>query len=403
METLVEHLPEQEKKSFDIESSVNMFRRDLIEVGFVRDETKERVLEEDLSLVVEGIDKPSQTTFVLKRENNELVYYNDGKWQPYLSMLYQGHQIAKREAEIDPRKTFKLNRASDDLLDGYKMQNLSPGERHSWSADFPREETEKFGETFIKSEGFNPNRKLGFLYQAICNEDGSVTLQSQTVDRCELGAFKAVEEAINIDPELDIDGMTRVYDGYLSQQYGGYFFAGRREAEVGENAWQDVLKQRRLIEYHLIRLEEIARLPKHEIATANKIHLVSLWSMFEKNIIGKQVEFDPNSHLELTSSAMLVYRQAADNAFNEFLLSGKPLIACGGELIIEKTMKDILEASDKELFESVFGRKKSAEYSFDKKMYCQVCQKPPKKGETKKYCEPCGYCQDCDKKAAAKP
>jgi hypothetical protein len=38
-------------------------------------------------------------------------------------------------------------------------------------------------------------------------------------------------------------------------------------------------------------------------------------------------------------------------------------------------------------------------YKFDKKMFCVVCQEPPKKGEEMKECGPCGLCRTCDKKA----
>ena len=37
-------------------------------------------------------------------------------------------------------------------------------------------------------------------------------------------------------------------------------------------------------------------------------------------------------------------------------------------------------------------------YSFDKEMYCVVCQSPPKEGESKKMCGPCGICKGCDAK-----
>jgi len=46
--------------------------------------------------------------------------------------------------------------------------------------------------------------------------------------------------------------------------------------------------------------------------------------------------------------------------------------------------------------------KKEANYKFDKLMHCVVCQAPPKKGDTKKMCGPCGICLDCDTKIRAK-
>ena len=57
-------------------------------------------------------------------------------------------------------------------------------------------------------------------------------------------------------------------------------------------------------------------------------------------------------------------------------------------------------------FDSIFGKDKKntgeTKYSFDKEMFCVVCQAPPKKEEKKKMCGPCGICKGCDAKIRAK-
>ena len=59
---------------------------------------------------------------------------------------------------------------------------------------------------------------------------------------------------------------------------------------------------------------------------------------------------------------------------------------------LEKDAKDAFGPADDE----------EEPYGFDEKMYCVVCQAPPKADEAKKMCGPCGICEGCDKKIRAK-
>lgn len=54
-----------------------------------------------------------------------------------------------------------------------------------------------------------------------------------------------------------------------------------------------------------------------------------------------------------------------------------------------------LKQDESDIKSSIFSAEK---YSFDKKMFCVVCQAPPKKEDKPKRCGPCGICKSCDGK-----
>lgn len=88
--------------------------------------------------------------------------------------------------------------------------------------------------------------------------------------------------------------------------------------------------------------------------------------------------------------------QEVAGAFRQFAREGRVLVGCGGSVSMLEGEENILKAEGKDVFDAVFGEKNET-YKFDKNMYCVVCQAPPKHGEQKKKCGPCGICKDCDR------
>ncbi len=403
-------------KSFDPLASVDMLRYDIKNYGYVYPETKERVCDEELSYLVEGIDRASRTSFTLPSQVGELVYFNEGEWQPYNAMLMKGLEVARHEAQQDRRRQFLVDRAVQDLTKGYAMSSLQPGEQHIWYSSFDHDTARQYGDLFMQSCGFRPDKQLGFIYSAQCQEDGSVLLESQTVDQSDAEAFAAVDATIAFDPDTDLDALVRTYDGALAKKHGGSFFAGRRDVDIKENAWEAVLQQRDLIDYHLDKLETIARLPlpRDELEVATKEHLYGVWAAFKTRIDSAHPRYRVLDQQQLWSggvqdnTSMIMYHQLqlkneVQTAFKDFARQGRVLSGCGGSIKVFSGEDSIMDASAREVFGSIFGKEVTSEkYSFDKKMYCVDCQAPPKKGDSKKACGPCGLCRGCDKKAGGK-
>jgi hypothetical protein len=400
METLVAQECDEKQKSFDITASVRMFRHDLDRFGGVLPETRERVLDEELSYIAEGVDRASRTSFTLQREGGQLKYFDRGEWKPYTSTLITGLRVAKKEAFKDSRKVFLHERAVEDLANGYELHGLRPGQRHVWYSPYPYREEAMFGTEFVRDCGFSPERKMGFLYHAACNKDGSVTLESQSVDNSDLGAFDKVMQMTKYDPEADIETMTRTYDGQLMKRYGGYFFAGKREAEINENVWDQIRANRDLVEYHMSGLENLAlsNLAGRELENAVKTHTFGVWAALKTRIDSTPGGFSGNRLVPqpLVPPEVMDIGSEVRFAFNDFVKKGKVLSGCGGSI---KFNGEVDGLDEEDAFDSIFGKGKKEKYSFDKKMFCVVCQAPPAEKEEKKYCGPCGLCRDCDKKA----
>jgi len=405
METLQAPRASQESylRSFDVLASVNMLRYDLQYFGEVLPETQERVCDEELSYVTEGIDRASRTSFVLRREGDELVYFKQGEWQPYTGTLITGLEVARREAEEDPRKQFLADRAADDLVYGYRMRQLQPGQQLVWRSAYPAEEAARYGTEFIQSLGFKPDRQMGFIYRAYFADDGNLVLESQTVDRSDPEAFAAVEAALVHDPEADLDILTRIYDGTLVKKHGGRFYAGRREAEMNENVWNQVRQHQDLIGFYLQRLEEIAglELRSDELELVVKRERYGFWAALSKRLERSPMIPEQRSyqfHGDPGQYARLAFEQS--QAFGEFVSKGRMLVGCGGVTFLQGEQA-IMDASPEDVFKSVFGDREEG-YKFDKKMHCVVCQAPPEEKAPKKWCGPCGICKLCDTKIQAK-
>jgi hypothetical protein len=344
-----------EQRSFNLLASVNMARADIRDHEQILPETLERIYDEELSLIVEGMDRAARTEFVLKREGDELVYYKSGNWEPYTAMLLTGRTVAKTEAEADPRKQFLFDDAIDDLAHGYKMQTLQSGEQHVWASPYRHDLEEKYGVEFMTSCGRFPGRKMGFLYRAACDEAGNVVLESQTVDNSDDEAFAVALDLAKNDPQADMDSLVRAYDQVLSHKRGANFYAGRTDVERRENAWDQLREQRDLIEYFISGIETIARgsLKGEALEDAAKRHTYGVWAAFKKR-------FDSGPAVRLEATDMpIVYRAMVANevqvAFNDFAEAGFVMVGCGGAIKILRGEKDILDASPDDILNAIFG------------------------------------------------
>jgi hypothetical protein len=409
METQQAAQPQHEdlKKSFDSLASIDMFRFDLQRFGQILPETREQVGNEELSYVTEGIDRASRTSFVLRNEGQNLLYFKEGRWQPYIGMLLTGLEVAKREAVEDPRKQFQVERAADDLRKGYQMMQLQAGQKLTWYSAYPDQEATRYGREFIASLGYKPQRAMGFIYQAERLADGRIILKSQTVDRSNEAGFVAAMTATEHDPEADLDTITRVYDGTLVKQYGGHFYAGRRQAEVNENIWNQVLEQQDLIGYYLHKLEQLAGqdISREQLEYQTKKERYGFWAAlsarFENKTDAGSVQVVNYDSANL--GQMIRLEHESRQALQSFVREGRMLIGCGGATLLQGE-KDIMDANTEDVFSAIFGSdtSKGEAYNFDKKMHCVVCQAPPAPKAGKKWCGPCGICKLCDVKIQAR-
>lgn len=371
METVAEQLTNERVKSYDVVASVNMLRFDLdnFEDG-IQPETRRRVCDEELSYMVEGVDKASRTSFVLKREGDEIVYFREGEWQNYAGLLLTGLRAARAEAAEDPRRAFLVENAADDMVNGNIMRSLRPGEQHVWWSSYEHDKEELYGPTFMRQCGRQPERKMGFLYRASCQEDGNVLLESQTLDRSDADGFKAIAAAVEDDPNIDLDELVGIYDDVIYEQEGVSCFAGRADSERAENAWDEIHKHRDLIEYHLNTLEEIASRSATgaELEQATKKHTYGVWAAFKKRIDGEAMSHTVPDRVYVShqTDAHLhqLLEQETKSAFQDFASRGIVMAGCGGGFGVVMGENDIMNANAADVHSSIFGGDKYGSLTF---------------------------------------
>lgn len=354
-------------RSFDMMASVDMLRYDITMFGHVLPETRQRVHDEEMSLMAEGVDRAMRTPFALQRQDGMLVYHDKGRTRPYIGMLLTGVEAAKAEAADDYRRQFLYEMAVQDLQRGYQMNALKPGERMTWTSPYRQDIEDKFGADFMTKRGFFPKRKAGFIYQAACNEDGSVTIESQMVDNSDSEAFMRVEEIAQHDPEADMDMLLSVYDSELMMKYGGRFYAGSRKAHEGENAWEELLRNQDLVQYYLRELETIAwsTEPRINIERRTKELTIGVWKAFKKRLEAKVATqsvrtplrpvYDAVSGVSAIQSAVL--QREIRQGFEEALANNEVKPGCGGSLAARGD-NPLDNIDGFATFKSIFGEKK---------------------------------------------
>lgn len=362
MEAVAEQPRTQEQRqSFDPLASIYMLRYDIGHFGYILPETRERVRDEQLSQLSEAVNRPARTSFLLKRNQAGLQYFNRGELAPYDEMLDTGLEVAQQEAERDPRKSFLVTWAQYNRYQGRRMATLRPGEHFDWFSCYPKEEEIKYGADFLQREcGLQPDREMGFLYRATCLKNGQIILESQTVDRSHKDAFKAAMEVSRSVPHASLDDLVTVYDATLEEKMPGEgpFHAGRTDSERNENIWQQITSNRTLIEYCLDEFEAIAQdfsLSEGELEERTKKHIYGVWAYFNKQIAKTPYRPGVTMYAESISESSEGIAYAVQQAFQEFAEEGRIFAACGGSIEVLKGEVNILNASSVEVFSAIFN------------------------------------------------
>lgn len=371
----------EQQRSFDVLASIHMLRFDLQWSGEISPSTRERVYDEELSLLVEGADRAARTSFVLEQQEGDLIYYKNSRPHSYTGMLLTGRDVAVQEAARDHRKQFLADDAVRDLSVGYQMRALQPGESFVWASPYRYDVEAQYGEHFMRAEcGRFPDRKMAFLYRAHATAEGKVVLESQTIDRSNDDALAAAIEAGQRG--ADMDTMVSINDILMEQKFGNRYYAGRLGAEVRENAWDMLQQQRDLIDYHMSGLEYLARgeLYGDALARAVKEHTYGVWAAFKSRIDrhSGSVAAVPNQRLPLQDGSTLWGRSATQGtapylsrvemaiahevhaAFLRFCSEGIMMVGCGGSIAIAQNGEDFFAAEPNDVFSDIFGKKEEA-------------------------------------------
>lgn len=351
------HLAEPEPQFFDLLASVDMARFDLQRYGFVGSETKNRILDEELTLIVEGVDRPHRTTFALKNIDGELMYFEKGAWRPYVASLCKGLQVSEELASSDARYAFLALKAADELREGYAMQNLQVGQSMVVCRRYPIDVEQLYGKKLLSDVGYQPNRKLGFISVATRLVSGDVVLTSQTVDNSNDEAFWAVQLAAE-GGNSDIDVLLNIYDEKLSEIIGHRCLAGRSPDSQHQDAWNMLLNSQDLIQYYYGEIQKLANssLTRPELLEAKKRLTYGVWAAF-KNRLDTSFEGSrqqPMQPVDYYHSQHDILNREVFEAFQKASAKGEVLLACGGSI------GGIMDANASEVRDMIFGSKSEA-------------------------------------------
>lgn len=394
MEQLTQHTQTAElKKSFDPLASVDMYRFDLQRFGHILPETHQRVYDEELSYIAEGIDRPLQTSFVLAEKDGQYVYFDRGEWRPYLGSLTTGLIAARAEAALDSRKQFLAERAAYDLQKGYEMLRLQPNQQLAWASPFPEMEANKFGDEFIAELGFQPTRHRGFLYLATRQVDGSLLLQSQSVDNSNQIALDRALALSKAGPTT-IDAMRVMYDRQLGLDSDIDYYAGqdKRFLASTENVWTAITRHRDLLEFYFSQITILAG--RHDIARNQLEHdkkrlTYSVWAALKERLDKDALPLPPAVNGQQSSS---IY-QEVEQSYQKLSKRGEVLSGCGGAI---SSQDSLMDASAEDVFSIVFGDKDRRKETWQwKSGVCRVSGCPTRPGKTR--VGPCAVCVSCQR------
>ncbi len=352
----------QEVRSFDVLAGVYALRYDLDNFGSVLPETRNQVLDEHLSFIAEGIGRAAKTEFIFRQSGDDLVYFDDGKWRAYSEMLEAGHEAAVHDAALDPRRQFLVDWSMRDKFNHEQNKKLQPGQRRVWASLYPKQVEERYGREFLSNCGLNPERQMGFLYQATRLNDGSIRLESQTLDLSDADGFQAALDAAKDNPSLSLDNLKDIYDQVLSHKYGGTFHAGQSEGVRYDNAWKEILANQDVVAHLIKGLEGLAAraMDYMTLEAETKKHLIGSWALFKKRLDGTAAKM---SDIYTHSSQGFAYqevwlKQQAHEAFVEVVAKHETLRGCGGSLSMngESLMSESLEDAFNHIFGSGNGK-----------------------------------------------
>jgi len=357
-----------------------------------RELTPERARYDNLTTwLAETLDGPMFVPIELQFDGHE-VYGHDGT--PLKQVFGKGLTEAESIVRTGPNLLFELRRRRLELGEYNDMLALAKGDASNTLivvSDFPAELMDAKADV----GGYNVTRKQTMLRVITKASDGTLKIRTQSLDGSDRAGLEAVYGAMgqrplpvellgqrmqcdlaDADQALIIEHLMGAYDRSMASQYGGQWYAGR--PGVKPETYNFVCRQVDLLQSFLGQSSH-TEADMYNLAAACRARFEAGMTPMV-NIL--RANFDPS---RIQNELM----QAGSNARAE----GKVFSACGSTLGDRATTTQGLE-------DAGYGNKTKAgeNYSFDKKMHCVVCQKPPKKGESKKPCGPCGICKGCDSK-----
>lgn len=351
----------------------------------------------------------------------EMAEMLEGHMRTPVEFIFDGHELRGRDGRklsditsnaikdaekivrVNPNLGFELRRRKieDDEVQEVNAMAVDPNRPNTIVvvSDFP---PELYG---VKSDvgGYNVNRKQTYLRVYARQPNGNVMMLSQSLDHSNRQALEQIynyhdysvvdgellgqrihQNLDNDDQIYLVDRLTGIYDRSMAKQYGGDWYAGRK-SEFGRNTFDFVCGQQDLVEAFISAQKYHDQNAMYDIAAALQMRYEN------KLVANRKVNSVTNyqgENYQLQQEVLLAgYKARTEGKI--FSACGVTLSPSGDSLSTDETLKEA--GLDNQT-------NQETKYGFDKRMFCVVCQAPPKKEESKKMCGPCGICKTCDVK-----
>lgn len=355
---------------------------------------EQRFYDDSTTWLAEMLDGNMRTSFNFRFDGHELYSRDGGALEPvFEDALEDATEILKKH----PNLKFETRRRYAELEEYKLMLDMAKDNLPNTMvvvSDFPEElmdSSEDVG-------GYNVTRKQTMLRVITKNSEGSIQVRSQSLDQSNRQALEEIYESLGFKAEegellrqrmhLELDSenqatftdqLTGVYDRSLNAQFGGEWYAGRQPKDK-TNTFDFVRLQEDLVGLYMDASRESNEQVLYSIAATMQARFKRVINMPDVNTA------------KLTQ--LFGLREEIRFATIEAIKANKTYSGCGLSLGRSGA------SEQSEINEAGYGNKTSetSNYDFDKKMFCVVCQEPPKEGENKKMCGPCGICRSCDTK-----
>jgi hypothetical protein len=384
-------------QNFDVLASVRMLENDIYEFGSVRQETLNQMYDEELTYVVEALDKPHQTAFFISYDSESNDLFNQ-RGDSLTESYKKGYAAAQKTAAANPMYKFHEYRCLQDIYELADTKELmrtgDVGESVVVLSPFPEEAYASYGKQNLEAIGYQPQRLLGFIRVNQKIDEHTVKVTSFSIDNSDLSAFRSVAEFIGTEVPVIIpsdmflkyrsiissspESLVEVYDKSMSQKYGGNFSAGRRQ--IGEeNAWEFIIQQKELCEYYFSELKLLAtrtELSDLERAELKNSLTVGFWARLSE-ADNNPIDYGANLTNEVYGAL-----QRAENRY-------ETMVGCGGSMMLAPT--SLLENSYNNVFGFLFSNKTEQLVWTNGKCRVKGC---PSRSKTTKV-GPCSVCVAC--------
>ena len=242
-------------------ASVHRIRESLIEHGEVHSSDWNRVVDEELSLIAEGLDGTVTTSFDFNYIDGH-IRAADG--ESFISIANNGMQYLRNKVIDNSQFEFAYLRACHEKSEAELAEKMARGEVAAQTmvtiSPYPEEAAQKYGDEFLISLGYQPSRKLA-LIRAIERTENGITMHSRTVEDSDLkkwntickGAFRASNTDETVSKQVFFDVSAKDALNAIEKEYSN------PKGIDQNNTWDFLLSQTEIADYFFEQLLELSK------------------------------------------------------------------------------------------------------------------------------------------------